>query len=116
MRETVLPAVERNGPIEAWIIDERRSPRKGRILWGGTPVLRSTRQRGQLSGRGVTVGCQSSCQVAGGYRLYLPEVWASDAARRKKAGVPDQIVFQTKIEVALESAQPAPWACRVASF
>jgi SRSO17 transposase len=36
------------------------------------------------------------------YRLYLPQAWASDAARRKKAGVPEEIGFQTQIEIALD--------------
>ena len=35
-------------------------------------------------------------------RLYLPEVWTKNAARRKAAKVPAEIVFQTKGEIALE--------------
>ena len=88
VREIVLPAVERDGPIEAWIIDDTAFPKKG------THSVGVARQYcGQL-------GKQDNCQVAVSlsvanhhaslpvaYRLYLPEVWASDAARRKKAGV-----------------------------
>ena len=67
VQEIVLPAVERNGPIEAWIIDDTAFPQeRNAFCGGGAPVLRSTRQAGQLSGSGVTVGCQSSCQLAGG--------------------------------------------------
>lgn len=35
-------------------------------------------------------------------RLYLPKEWANDRARRKAAGVPKQVRFQTRHEQALE--------------
>ena len=35
------------------------------------------------------------------YRLYLPQTWANDVERRKEAGVPKKIRFQTKPEIAL---------------
>jgi len=68
------------------------------------------------------LGKQANCQVAVSlsianhaaslpvaYRLYLPEAWAKDRARREKAGVPKQIKFKTKPEIALEQIH---WACK----
>jgi SRSO17 transposase len=106
--ELVLPAIERSGPIEAWIIDDTGFPKKGRHSVG------VTRQYcGQL-------GKQDNCQVAVSlslanhdaslpiaYRLYLPEDWAKDRGRRHKAKVPETVAFQTKPEIALEQIEAA---------
>jgi SRSO17 transposase len=40
-------------------------------------------------------------------RLYLPEVWCEDAERCRKAGVPEDVKFQTKPEIALEQIRQA---------
>ena len=66
------------------------------------------------------VGKQDNCRVAVSlsvstntaslpiaWRLYLPEVWANDAERRKQAAVPGQIRFQTKPQIALEQIRQA---------
>jgi SRSO17 transposase len=48
---------------------------------------------------------QGSLPVA--YRLYLPTDWADDPVRRTAAGVPDDIRFQTKPEIALKQMRQA---------
>ena len=66
MCETVLPAMERHGPIEAWIIDDTGYPEEGQAFGRrGAAVLRPVGQAGQLPGRGLAVDCQSSRQLAG---------------------------------------------------
>ena len=108
VRERVLPQMERHGPIEAWIIDDTGFPKKGRHSVG---VARQ--YCGQL-------GKQDNCQVAVSlslanhhaslpvaYRLYLPEDWATDSGRRRKTGVPEEVSFKTKTEIALEQITAA---------
>lgn len=94
--------------IEAMVIDDTGFPKKGKHSVG---VQR------QYSG---TLGRIDNCQVAVsthlagesgsaciGMDLYLPESWASDAARRKKAGVPEAIEFQEKWRIALAQVDRA---------
>jgi SRSO17 transposase len=108
VRDLVLPAMENNGPIEAWIADDTGRPKKGTHSVG---VAR------QYCGQ---VGKQENCQVAVSlsvatsnsslpiaWRLYLPDSWANDRQRRKKAGVPEQVKFQTKPAIALEQIRRA---------
>ena len=105
----VLPKIERHGPIEAWIIDDTSFPKHGAHSVGVTHQY-----CGQL-------GKQENCQVVvslslanhyaslpAAYRLYLPKGWAEDWKRRRKAGVPEEIQFQTKPKIALDQLE---WAC-----
>jgi SRSO17 transposase len=105
VREQVLPAL---GPITAWIVDDTGFPKKGNHSVG---VARQ--YCGQL-------GKQDNCQVAVSlslaneqaslpiaYRLYLPQAWADDPERRRKAGVPEEITFKTKPQLALEQIRGA---------
>ena len=109
VRDWALPRmIERGGAITAWIVDDTGFPKKGKHSVG---VARQ--YCGQL-------GKQDNCQVAvslsianeGGslpvaWRLYLPEIWAHDLERRKKAKIPDDIIFQTKPQIALEQIHAA---------
>jgi SRSO17 transposase len=102
-RETVLAALERHGPVAAWVVDDTGMPKQGRHSVG---VAR------QYCG---VLGKQDNCQVAVSisvaherasvpvaYRLYLPEMWAQDRRRRRAAGVPATVEFRTKWRIALE--------------
>ncbi len=108
VRQQVLPAMERHGAASYWIVDDTGFPKQGQHSVG---VARQ--YCGQL-------GKQDNCQVAVSlsvandhaslpvaYRLYLPQAWAEDAARRARAGVPDAVVFETKTAIALGQMRQA---------
>jgi SRSO17 transposase len=108
VRSRVLAAMQRQGPVVAWIVDDTGFPKKGSHSVG------VTRQYcGQL-------GKQDNCRVAVSlsvasanaslpiaYQLYLPESWANDEQRRRKAGVPERIEFRTKPQIAAAQIRQA---------
>ena len=108
VREMVLPAVTRHGPIEAWIIDDTAFPKQGRHSVGVQHQYCGQLGKAANCQVAVTLSLanhQGSLPVA--YRLYLPRDWTTDEARRKKAGVPDEVGFRTKPQIALEQVR---WA------
>jgi hypothetical protein len=108
VRDLVTPAFEAHGGVEAMIVDDTGYQKKGSHSVG---VAR------QYCGR---LGKTDNCQIAVtlslanhhmslpiAYRLYLPETWANDAKRRSKAGVPEDVKFETKPQIALSQIQAA---------
>lgn len=104
----VVPELIKKSETCHWIVDDTGFAKKGAHSVG---VAR------QYCGR---LGKTDNCQVAVSlsianehgslplaYQLYLPKEWADDAARRKKAGVPEQIEFRTKGQIALEQIDQA---------
>lgn len=108
VQELTLPAMEKRGPIEAWILDDTGYPKKGKHSVG---VARQ--YCGQLGKRD---NCQNAVSISAanhhaslpiGYRMYLPKEWADDGERRRKAGVPEDVTFKTKPEIALDLVKQA---------
>jgi SRSO17 transposase len=115
MRRRLALKLEKKLPqIEAFVVDDTGFAKKGEHSVG---VAR------QYSG---TLGRTDNCQVAVslhlagergsgciGLRLYLPEAWASDSKRRASAGVPREVKFQKKWQIALEQVDEAlKWGVR----
>jgi SRSO17 transposase len=77
---------------------------------------------GKVANCQVTVNCHYAERTVAwpvATRLYLPEAWTNDPARRKTAQVPAEVVFHTKAEIALTLIDEAntlgvPHACVVA--
>ena len=85
-----------------WIIDDTGFPKKGKHSVG------VSRQYCGMLGKqdncqvavSISLACdQGSIPVA--WQLYLPEDWAADPLRRQRAGVPQELRFATKTQIAL---------------
>ena len=86
-----------------WLIDEVSFPKQGRHSVGVA--------RQYCGALGKTANCQVAVTLDLGteesstpldWALYLPEQWINDPVRRKKAGIPEEITFKTKTELALD--------------
>jgi SRSO17 transposase len=108
VRNYVLPAMQKMGPVTAWVVDETGVVKRG---------IHSAGVARQYCGR---VGKKENCQVAVSlsvatesaslpiaWRLYLTEEWAKDAERREEVGIPQEVQFQTKPQIALAQIQQA---------
>jgi SRSO17 transposase len=110
----VLPKLVGDDQAVLWIVDDTGFPKKGRHSVGVAH---------QYCGQ---TGKQDNCRVAVtlsiatpegslpvGFRLYLPREWSEEAARCRTAGVPEDVGFATKpqlawrqIEAALQAGYP----------
>jgi SRSO17 transposase len=105
MRPVALDCLE---PVEAWIVDETGWLKQGQHSVGVGHQY--------CGAAGKSAHCQVSVQVAitdgrvavpVGARLYLPESWTKDDARRREAGVPQEVTFATKPQIAVDLIKEA---------
>lgn len=84
------------------VIDESGNPKKGKHTAGV--------QRQWCGNTGKTDSCVVAVHlgyVAGDFQclldsdLFLPQAWANDPVRRQEVGIPEDVVFRTKPEIAL---------------
>lgn len=107
-RNYALPALLRHGGVEASIVDDTGLPKQG------THSVGVARQYcGQL---GKVCNCQVAVSLSlvnqwmslpVAFDLYLPREWVTAQVRREKAGVPPEINFRTKPQIALGQIQRA---------
>lgn len=110
MQRRLALKVDRELPgIEALVIDDTGFAKKGKHSVGVARQYSGTLGRIENSQVAVSLhlaGERGSACIA--MRLYLPEQeWASDKERRAAAGVPEEVEFRTKWEIALEQLDAA---------
>lgn len=100
----LVKAEGRRPAPDYWIIDETSFPKAGKHSVG------VARQYGGALGKLANCQVAVSLHRAGertaesrplSWRLYLPEVWTADPARRIGAGIPAGVIYQGKTELAL---------------
>jgi SRSO17 transposase len=104
VRASLARKVEQEFVPEAyWLIDDVSFPKQGQHSVGVA--------RQYCGALGKTANCQVAVTLDLGteeastplnWALYLPEKWVKDPVRRKEAGVPKEITFKTKPEMALD--------------
>src|SRR5215211_8573614 len=101
----LVRAAERlvGGPEAVLVIDDTALVKQGRHSVG---VARQyCGQLGKTANCQVLVSATLACRevpVCVALRLFLPDSWAADETRRARAGVPEEIVFRPKWQIALE--------------
>ena len=103
-----VEAIEQREPIAAWIVDDTGFLKQGDDSVGV--------QRQYTGSAGKVTNCQIGVSLAVAsstehlpldFELYLPECWANDSERREQARIPDDVVFKTKITLALDMIERA---------
>jgi SRSO17 transposase len=102
-RQRLFEIAEHNVPgAVAWMIDDTGVIKKG----NKSPGV----QRQYCGKAGKRENCQLvvSTHLAGWTAsqpleadLYLPKVWVEDVPRRREAGIPDSVIFETKVDISL---------------
>ena len=104
VRQKLAKRIEENLlPKVFWIIDEMRIPKQGAHSVGVTygPANTQSRTANHQLAVVLTLGTEEA-SIPLNWALYLPMQWTSDSDLRKKAAIPDEIIFKRPHELALE--------------
>lgn len=107
-RDYALPALMAHGGVEATLVDDTGLPKQGKSSVG--VAHQYCGQLGKVCNCQVAVSISLANQWASlpiAYDLYLPKEWANDPKRRKQTGIPAEIEFRTKPQIALRQIQTA---------
>jgi SRSO17 transposase len=108
---------ELGDPAGVLVVDETGFPKQGAHSAGVARQYCSTLGKRANCQIGVFLGYASPKGHVGLDRaLYLPQAWTDDRARCRQAGIPDEVAFRTKPQLALallaralEAGVPAAW-------
>ena len=101
-RDHALAEFDEHGGVQAWIVDDTAFRKKGRLSVGVARQYCGVLGKQDNCQAVVSVSlANESMSVPAAYPLYLPEEWTNDHQRCRKAGVPDDVVFTAKWQIAL---------------
>ena len=101
--EHAIETLTEHEPVTHWIIDDTGFLKQGKHSVGV--------KRQYTGSAGKITNCQVGVSLSVAtwtqhlpidFELYLPREWADDEARRKEAHIPDEVVFKTKLELAMD--------------
>lgn len=108
VRGYVLTAMRSREPVAAWIVNDTAFPKKGKESVGVARQIPGHGEKPKNCRVAVSLSVSawtSSLPIA--FRLYLPESWCNDLARRAKTGVPGEIRFLSRSRIALDQIRRA---------
>jgi SRSO17 transposase len=94
--------------VTAWVVDDTGIRKDGKHSPGVKRQYSGT--LGKIGNCQITVSLHAVGErgtLPLGFSLYLPEEWCADPERRQKAKIPEQVVFQTKPQLAASLAEQA---------
>jgi SRSO17 transposase len=107
-RDHALPALERHRERLAWVMCDSGMVKKGTHTAG---VFRKycarVGHRTNCQSAVMLFVCAEQAALPIALRLYLPETWTSDWPRRRAAGIPDGVRFQTRASIAIQQITQA---------
>jgi SRSO17 transposase len=103
-----IEALSQHEPIRTWIIDDTGFLKQGKHSVGV--------QRQYTGSAGKTANCQIGVSLSVAtdhghlpidFELFLPKLWTEDPARREEGGIPEEVTFKTKLDLALDMVERA---------